>query len=137
MCAWSARHAIAGAGNALAVIPEGARALREVLEACGCDMLETGATARGLGASLAAGVGASRDASGWIVALGDMPFIVPSTFASVRLALERGARIAAPVHSETQVRGHPVAFAHSLREDLMALDGDEGARRVIEAHRDA
>jgi len=136
MAAFSARSAIEGAGNALAVIPPGAEKLREVLAKAGCDILESAATARGIGASLAAGVGRSRDADGWIVALGDMPFIEPSTFASVLQALRAGALIAAPVHRTTNARGHPVGFSRSLHDELAVLDGDEGARSIIQSHRD-
>ena len=133
----SVRNLILGAGNALAIIPLGATALRRALEPTGCDILETKDTERGLGASLAAGVASSAEAGGWIVALGDMPFIDPETIAAVRAALEGGAPIAAPVIAGTGKRGHPVGFARALKEELAALDGDEGARSVIQRHRDA
>jgi molybdenum cofactor cytidylyltransferase len=137
MAALSARSAIEGAGNALAVVPPRADKLREVLAKAGCEILESEATARGLGASLAAGVARSRDAEGWIVALGDMPFIEAATFASILAALRSGSLVAAPVHRATNARGHPVGFSARLREDLLALDGDEGARSVIQSHRDS
>jgi len=135
MAALSARSAIEGAGNALAVVPPRADKLREVLAKAGCEILESEATARGLGASLAAGVARSRDAEGWIVALGDMPFIEAATFASILAALRSGSLVAAPVDRATKARGHPVGFSARLREDLLALDGDEGARSVVERHR--
>ncbi len=131
----SARNLVAGAGNALAVIPTGAAALRRALEEAGCDILESSDTVRGLGASLAAGVAHCPQAAGWIVALGDMPFIEPATVAAVRAALEAGASIAAPVLAPDMARGHPVGFSRALQEELAALDGDEGARSVIERHR--
>lgn len=135
MAAASARNAIDGVGKALAVVPMGAGNLRDLLSKAGCDVVESDATVRGIGASLAAGVKACPDSQGWIVALGDMPFISPSTFASVAQSLRSGALIAAPVHRATNARGHPVGFSARLREELVALDGDEGARRVIERHR--
>ena len=131
----SARNLVAGAGNALAVVPTGAAALRRALEAAGCDVLESPDTSRGLGASLAAGIAHSAQAAGWIVALGDMPFIRPGTIAAVRAALEAGASIAAPVLAPGMARGHPVGFSRALQAELAALDGDEGARAVIERHR--
>jgi molybdenum cofactor cytidylyltransferase len=130
----SARNLIAGAGNALAVIPLGATDLRRALEAAGCDILETKDTERGLGASLAAGVAVSTGAAGWIVALGDMPFIRAASIAAVRASLESGALIAAPVFAGTK-RGHPVGFSGKLEKELVALDADEGARSIIEKHR--
>jgi molybdenum cofactor cytidylyltransferase len=132
----SARNLVAGAGNALAVIPMGSTALRRALEDCGCDILETSDTRRGIGASLAAAAGASSEAGGWLVALGDMPFIRVATIASLRAALEGGALIVAPVLASSGERGHPVGFAGALKAELIALDGDHGARSVIERHRD-
>ncbi len=135
MAVCAARNAIDGTGDALAVIPPDAKPLRDALLRAGCEILETPDTARGLGASLAAGVAHALDAEGWIVALGDMPFIEPSTFAAVLARLRAGAVIAAPIHETSGARGHPVGFAASLRNELLALDGDEGARSVIQRHR--
>jgi molybdenum cofactor cytidylyltransferase len=133
----SARHLIEGAGNALAVIPMGASALRLVLEQAGCEILESPQTLRGLGASLAAGVAHTRTADAWIVALGDMPSIRTATIAAVRAKLEGGALIAAPFIAATHERGHPVGFSRALRDELLVVDGDEGARSVIARHRAA
>jgi molybdenum cofactor cytidylyltransferase len=133
----AAHNLILGAGGALAVIPAGARELRAILEPIGCEILESDRTAAGIGASLAAGVEATASAAGWIVALGDMPFIQPATIAAVRLALESGALLAAPVHGAAQERGHPVGFSHALANELLALRGDEGARGVVNRHRNA
>ena len=119
-----------GAGPVLAVIPLGSAALRRALEHAGCEILETDRTSRGLGASLAAGVESASSASGWIIALGDMPRVKPATIVAVSAALEKGAAIAAPFHDGG--RGHPVGFSAALRGELLALDGDVGARRVLE-----
>ena len=137
IAARAARNLLAGAGNALAVIPLGASALRGALEITGCDVMESDHTARGMGASLAAAVAATDGASGWIVALGDMPLILPATIAAVAQALKDGALIAAPVAEVGGLRGHPVGFSAQLRAELLALDGDVGARSILERHRDA
>ena len=134
MAAWCARHALDATGNVLAVMPPGAAKLREILEKEGCEILESAATMGGLGASLAAGVGHAKNASGWIVALGDMPFIAPDTFRAVAAAMASGATIAAPTHAGQ--RGHPVGFSSQLMGELVALDGDEGARLVVQRHGD-
>ena len=131
----AARNLLEGAGHALAVIPLGDAALRAVLEPLGCDVLESDRTARGMGASLAAGVEAAAHAAGWIVALGDMPGVRPDTIRRVKRALEEGAAIAAPFDDAGR-RGHPVGFAARLREELLVLDGDLGAREVIARHAD-
>jgi molybdenum cofactor cytidylyltransferase len=136
MAALAARNLVAGAGNALAVIPWGAAtALRHILEAEGCEILESRRTKRGLGASLAAGVAARPIADGWIVALGDMPDIRPATIAAVLSRLEAGAALAAPVAPRGGRHGHPVGFSRALLSELLALDGDEGARTIVQRHR--
>jgi molybdenum cofactor cytidylyltransferase len=129
----AARALLAATGRALAVIPLGRPQLRAVLEAAGCDVLETDRTEGGMGASLAAGVAATDRADAWIVALGDMPAIRPATIGRVRQALEAGALIAAPFDGGGR-RGHPVGFAAALRAELLALEGDVGAREVVERH---
>jgi len=90
---------------------------------------------RGMGASLAHGVAQARGADGWVVALADMPRIPPDTVKSVITALQHGALIAAPVYKGE--RGHPVGFGAALRDELIALDGDQGARALLERHRDS
>lgn len=92
----------------------------------------------GMGHSLAAGAAAAR---GWryaFVALADMPWVRPDTLAQLRHLLERqlasrgGAVIVQPTFAG--VPGHPVGFSADLFAALRALEGDEGARRVLRAH---
>jgi molybdenum cofactor cytidylyltransferase len=130
----AAKSLLAGAGNALAVVRPGDAALAQALREAGCDILEAPDSLRGLGASLSSGVKASRDAEGWLVALADMPRIHAATHRAVAAALARGAKLAAAADS-TGRRGHPVGFGADLYADLAALDGDEGARSVVEHHR--
>ncbi|HNU12334.1 MAG TPA: nucleotidyltransferase family protein [Rubrivivax sp.] len=83
---------------------------------------------RGVGHSIAAGVAERPDASGWLVLPGDMPMIRTSSIQAVADALGEH-----PV-AFTQYRGrrgHPVGFGSELFSELMALDGDIGARRII------
>jgi molybdenum cofactor cytidylyltransferase len=109
--------------------------LASALAAEGARVVRAERAAEGMGASLAAGVDAAGAADGYVVALADMPWIAPPTIARIARALEQGATIAAPRHAGK--RGHPVGFAASLRAELLALGGDEGAKRVLAAHRAA
>jgi molybdenum cofactor cytidylyltransferase len=81
-------------------------------------------------------VHATRSASGWLAALGDMPRIAPATHRDVKRALAEGALIAAAVDAVSGRRGHPVAFGASLGDELVRLDGDEGARTIVTRHRE-
>jgi molybdenum cofactor cytidylyltransferase len=136
MVVLAARNLVAAVGNALAVIRPHESQLRIALEGAGCDVVESEASRNGIGESLAAAVAASASAAGWIVALGDMPFIQPDTIRLVRAQIEIGALIAAPLNAITGERGHPVGFASTLREELGELRGDLGARSIILRHRD-
>ena len=134
LVAHSVRNLLGGLGNALAVLPPGAERLRGILEGAGAEILESIDCARGLGASIAAGVASSATADGWIVALGDMPYIRPLTIATLADKLEKGAHIAAPILGA--VRGHPVGFGRMLKAPLLALDGDDGAKALLKRHHD-
>jgi molybdenum cofactor cytidylyltransferase len=87
---------------------------------------------QGMGASLACAAKAAGEADGFLVALGDMPFVRTSTIAAVRDALAAGAPLAAPYFRAR--RGHPVGLSKKYYAELAALKGDEGAKRVVAAH---
>jgi molybdenum cofactor cytidylyltransferase len=128
----AARHLRAVVPRVVAVVRPGAQATASALGQEGCEVTECARAGEGMGASLACAVRAAGAADGYLVALGDMPFVRPSTIAAVRDALAAGALLAAPYWRAR--RGHPVGFAGSLRAELEALAGDEGARRVLAAH---
>ncbi|HYM48658.1 MAG TPA: nucleotidyltransferase family protein [Burkholderiaceae bacterium] len=107
-------------------------ALHELLQREGCELVICEHADQGIGASLACGVRASAVADGWIVALGDMPSINPATIDVVVNALSAGHATAAP--SYRGQRGHPVGFSASCRTALLALEGDHGARALLETH---
>jgi molybdenum cofactor cytidylyltransferase len=82
--------------------------------------------------SFVCGIGASRDADGWTIALGDMPFVQPSTICAVAEQLARSGRVVIPAYREE--RGHPVGFGRRYLDELLKLQGDEGARSVVVRH---
>ncbi|WP_460950186.1 NTP transferase domain-containing protein [Pseudomonas marginalis] len=95
-------------------------------EAYGCKVLLL--RSAGLGDSLAAAVAASGESDGWLVVLGDMPFIRASSIERVIDGLEEGC-ISVPVQDGQY--GHPVAFSQASRPGLMALTGDRGAKPLF------
>lgn len=133
IAAHAARNLLAALPSVVAVVRWGDFPLYDVLEQEGCEVTMFRDAARGMGASLAHGIGQAREADGWLIALADMPKIRPETIRSIAAVLEGGALAAAPTLGGK--RGHPVGFAASLRQELLALDGDEGARTVLERHR--
>jgi len=135
IAAHAARNLFAAGLDVTAVVRPGDFPLADMLEQEGCVVTVCREAARGMGASLAHAVAAERGAAGWVVALADMPKVMPATIKSVLAALEQGALIAAPQFQNQ--RGHPVGFGAELRNELLALDGDHGARAVLERHHDA
>ncbi|WP_419689049.1 nucleotidyltransferase family protein [Burkholderia theae] len=126
----AARHLAAATADVIAIVRPGAEKLAILLNEAGCQVVYASDTERGMGATLAAGVRATPDATGWLVALGDMPWIAASTYEAVTRALDTdGASIIAPAHRG--VRGHPVGFAAHHYDALAALDGDTGARTLF------
>lgn len=135
IAAHAARNLLAVTPDVVAVVRWGDFPLYEILEQEGCQVTMFQGASRGMGASLAHGVREARGADGWVIALADMPRIAPDTVRAVIAALQEGVLIAAPVHKGE--RGHPVGFGGALRNELLALDGDQGARMLLERHRDA
>ena len=135
IAAHAARNLITAGLEVIAVVRWGDFPLYNMLEEEGCQVTMFQGASRGMGASLAHGIAQARGADGWVVALADMPRIEPATIRKIVAELDGGALIAAPVRKGE--RGHPVGFGAGLRDELVALDGDQGARAVLDRHRDA
>lgn len=97
-------------------------ALRDII------VLSDEEAARGMGASIASGIAERSGAPGWLVLPGDMPLVQPSTLLAVAAALEQHPVVYAQHRGR---RGHPVAFAAELYSELIHLNDDDGARRVL------
>lgn len=129
--ALAAAEAVAAAGDRRLVVTRPDRAwLASALAERGWDTVVTAAAERGMGASLAAGIAAAADCDGWLIGLADMPLLEPTTAAAIAAALRAGAPAAAPCYGAR--RGHPVGFSAQLRSQLLALDGDTGARAILQ-----
>jgi len=135
IAAHAARNLLAATPDVVAVVRWGDFPLYDILEQEGCQVTMFQGAARGMGASLAHGVAQARGADGWVVALADMPRVPVAIIKEIIASLAGGALIAAPVHKGE--RGHPVGFGTALRDELLALDGDQGARAVLERHRNS
>lgn len=130
----AARRLRAACVESIAIVRPGDDELAGLLTEAGLRVTECPDAALGMGHSLAAGVAATADAAGWLVALADMPAIAPESYAAVLEALRSGAPLARPAHIGRP--GHPVGFAAQFRSDLLALQGDQGGKAIIDAHRD-
>lgn len=128
----SAEAMVRALGNVVAVVRPYSQRLSQTLVSAGCRVVECPGAEHGMGASIACGVSTSRDAGGWVIGLADMPAVASETIARVAAMLTSDDAIAAPVYRGE--RGHPVGFGGSYAEALAALEGDEGARRIVRAN---
>ena len=128
----AARRLKAALPRCVAVVRPGADELAALLAAEGYEVAVCVNADEGMGASLACAAEAAGDVEGYLVALADMPFIRASSMQAVRDALAGGAPLAAPYFRSR--RGHPVGIAGRFRGELLAARGDEGARKLLEAH---
>jgi molybdenum cofactor cytidylyltransferase len=87
--------------------------------------------AEGMGTSLAQGTSAcSWGTDAIIIAHGDTPFVRTGDIDRMVDAHAHGAAIVVPVSGGR--RGHPVILDGSFRDELEDLDGDTGARDILE-----
>jgi molybdenum cofactor cytidylyltransferase len=125
----AARHLKLEIPRVLAVVRPDSSELASNLRSEGCEVVVCENAADGMGASLACAARAAGEVDGYLIALGDMPFVRRTTIAAVRDALAAGAPLAAPYFRAR--RGHPVALGKTFYKDLLALRGDEGAKKIV------
>lgn len=128
----SARKLLAAVPHVIAVVPPDDGGVASLLAALGCDVTVCADADSGMAASLTHALRHSLSLSpaSWLVALGDMPHVAPATLSKLAAALADGAPIAAPVMAGR--RGNPVGFGAVHRDVLLALHGDQGARRLLQ-----
>jgi molybdenum cofactor cytidylyltransferase len=135
MAVASARHLHAVLPHTVAVVADTRSELAGQLAQQGLQVVANPRAAEGMGTSIACGVAARPDASGWVIALADMPRIPETVIQALAAGLDAGADIIAPDYQGQ--RGHPVGFAARHGPALMQLQGDAGARGIIAANSDA
>jgi molybdenum cofactor cytidylyltransferase len=135
----SARKLLAAMPRVVAVVPPSDGGVAALLARLGCEITVCADADSGMAASLVHALyhslryslsAAGEPPDAWLVALGDMPHVAPSTLAALRDALAAGAPIVAPVHEGR--RGNPVGFGRAHLDALLALQGDQGARRLLQ-----
>ena len=92
--------------------------------------------ALGMAASLVAGVAMVPKGAAVLLMLADLPEMTAQDLAAVLAvqAAHPGAILRGAAADGTP--GHPVLFPPDLRGELLALTGDEGARSILQRHKD-
>lgn len=129
----SARKLLAVLPRVVAVVPPEDGGVGARLAALGCTVTVCPDADSGMAASLTHAIRHSLDVftpvDAWLVALGDMPRVAPSTLRALADVLGGRAGIVAPVLAGR--RGNPVGFGRVHLDALLALRGEEGARRLL------
>lgn len=108
------------------------------LEGLPVRLVHNGDYASGMAGSLKAGIAAVPEhVAGALVVLGDMPLMQGALLDRLMEAHApgEGRLIAVPVSGAA--RGHPVLWSRRFFPELMALEGDVGARALLAQYRDA
>jgi molybdenum cofactor cytidylyltransferase len=134
---WSAAALSAAVDELVVVVRGDGATIRRALESLPVRWAINHDAGRGMSTAIRAGISAlPPDADAAIIALGDQPLVDPRVAEQlVARWRERGARAVQPCYDEG--RGHPVLFDRSLFPALRALDGDVGARAVLDSAGDA
>jgi molybdenum cofactor cytidylyltransferase len=85
----------------------------------------------GMGDSIAVAVQKTPKANGWLILPADLPLIQSASLKAVAVAL-MNQEVVVPVYRGR--RGHPVGFCVGCRQELLDLQGDRGAARVVQSH---
>ncbi len=93
-------------------------------------------TQLGMGDSISRGVCATPHANGWLILPADLPRILPNTILAVANALRAAQQPCAVAQAYVTIdsrsrAAHPVGFTTVCQGQLLALQGDEGARSVV------
>ncbi len=126
----AARNLLDAIPTAIAVVRPEAPELASALNALGCVVTVCPHADDGMAASLVHALRLSAQAQGWIIALGDMPYVQSATIAVLCGAIAAEADIAVPVQDGR--RGNPVAFGRRHLPRLLQLTGDQGARALLQ-----
>lgn len=132
------RHLGSSLAGVCAVVPGWKAGFREIVETNAgprTAFVEMGEPGR-MSDSLKAGWGwtmDNTDACAVMISLADQPLVDSTTLDVLMDAYRSSARpICAPVHKG--MRGHPVIIGRDLDREIMKLEGDMGARAVLERH---
>jgi molybdenum cofactor cytidylyltransferase len=134
---WSAEALVEVVDELVVVVREDASRVRTALDGLPIRWVVNRETESGLSTAIRAGIAAlPADAKAAIVALGDQPLVDRHVVAQL---VERWrathARAIQPRYDDG--RGHPVLFDATLFPKLCALEGDVGARAVLDSLGDA
>jgi molybdenum cofactor cytidylyltransferase len=131
----SAQTLLRALPHSVAVVRENNSELQSTLSALGYHVVPSNKENAVMADNLKLGVLAAQSkfpqATGLVIALADMPFIHPQTISKIADQLTTAALVQPVFNSKP---GHPVGFSHRFTDELLTIEGDQGAREILRAH---
>jgi molybdenum cofactor cytidylyltransferase len=125
------------ASPVVVVTGSSALAVASALSGLPIEIVENQAFAEGLSASLKCGVrNVPTNCEGAVILLGDMPFVRPGLIDALIEAFDPPNHRAICVPVRSGRRGNPVLWSRAFFPELLTLEGDAGAKRLMALHED-
>lgn len=124
----------AAIGQIVVVLGHQADAVRKVLDGDGLTFVENPDYEDGLAGSLRCGLEALSGVEAVAVMLGDMPEVRPGTIERLFEAIDAADGILAAIPTWREKRGNPVVWHRALFDPMSELEGDQGARSLLERY---
>lgn len=123
------------AETVLVVTGKAAPAIRKALDSLNVQFVDNPDFSRGLSTSLKAGLNAlPEDCDGAVVLLGDMPGVDTALIDRLIAGFDPGEDRAICVATRHGKRGNPVLWARRFFPEMLAIEGDVGARHLISTY---
>jgi len=111
--------------------------LEKEVDVWGIEYFRAPDSARGMAHSLGNAIHAHHDWDAALILLADMPYVKPETIRALLDAYQTNrAKKPIVMPSMNGKSGHPVIFPQDCFAEIETLEGDVGARSVIDAHPD-
>lgn len=124
-----------GAHPVIAVTGHDSGAVAEALRGLKVRIVHNDCWAEGLSTSLRAGLGAlPSECEGALICLGDMPGIEAGVLKDLMTAFAASGRDAICVPVRSGRRGNPVLWGKAFFVEMLTIEGDAGAKHLIERH---
>ena len=88
----------------------------------------------GMASSIKAGLNhLSEDTEAFFICLGDMPMVNKDIF-NLLIKSKNNREIIVPTYKNKQ--GNPILFSKSMKKKIMTIEGDVGAKKILELNKD-
>ena len=133
--AWAVEAALRSKADPVVLVTGHRRSDVEGAAPTGADSVYNPHYAEGLSSSLRVGLDAlPRDIAAAAIALGDMPCVVVEHYEALFRAWTPGAIVVPTWHGH---RGNPVLWSTEFFREMSSLQGDRGARSLLDEHHEA